>query len=100
MNFIEGLCFFIIGMAIFIGCCYGIRQIDINLSPCVEVYNDSELIYKGSTVFYDTDSRGTATIFRQYNERIFLQKKIKEIVSNKITVNTVSCDETKGGDND
>ena len=100
MNFFEGLCFFIIGMVILFGIAFGCRQLNVYLSPCVEVYNDGELIYKGSSVFYDTDSRGTATIFRQYNEGIFLQKKIKEIVSNKITVNTVSCDETKGGDNE
>lgn len=100
MNFFEGLAFFIIGMAIFIGSAYGIRKIHINLSPCVEVYNNGELIYKGSSVFYETDSRGAATIFRQYNERVFLQKKIKEIVSNKITVNTVSCDKTNGGNNE
>lgn len=100
MNFIEGLCFFICGMIIFIGIAFGCRQLNIYLSPCVEVYNDGELIYKGSSVFYDTDSRGTATIFRQYNEKIFLQKKIKEIVSNKITISTVSCEETKGDDNE
>ena len=100
MNFFEGLTFFIIGMSIFIGGAYGIRKIHINLSPCVEVYNDGELIYKGSSVFYDTDSRGTATIFYQYDERIFFQRKVKEIMSNKITINTVSCKETKGGDNE
>lgn len=100
MNFFEGLSFFVICMAIFIGGAHGIRKININLSPCVEVYNGGELIYKGSSVFYDTGSRGTATIFRQYDEKIFFQKKIKEIISNKITVNTVSCEEIKGGDNE
>lgn len=93
MNFFEGLSFFIIDTAMFIGGVYGVRQININLSPCVEVYNGKELVYKGSSVFYQTESRGTATIFRQYDEKIFLQKKIKEIMSNKITVNTVSCKE-------
>ena len=100
MNFFEGLTFFIIGIAIFIGIAFGCRQLNIYLSPCVEVYNDGELIYKGSSVFYDTDSRGIATIFRQYDKKIFLQKKIKEIISNKITVNTMSCEETKGDNNE
>jgi len=95
MNFIEGLCFFIIGMAIFIGACYGFRQINISLSPCTEVYEDGELIYKGSSVFYSTESRGTATIFYQYDERIFFQRKVKEIMSNKITIKTIKCETNK-----
>lgn len=95
MNFFEGLCFFIGAMAIFIGIAFGCRQLNIYLSPCIEVYTDGELIYKGSSVFYDTDSRGTATIFRQYDEKIFLQKKIKEIVSNKITIKTIKCETKK-----
>ena len=93
MNFFEGLCFFICGMVIFIGIAFGCRQLNIYLSPCVEVYNDSELIYKGSSVFYSTKSRGTATIFYQYDEGIFFQRKVKEIMSDKITINTVSCKE-------
>ena len=93
MNFFEGLSFFIIGIAIFIGACYGVRQINISLSPCTEVYEDGELIYKGSTIFYSTESRGTATIFYQYDERIFFQRTVKEIMSNKITISTVSCKE-------
>lgn len=95
MNFFEGLCFFITGMAIFIGACYGIRQINISLSPCTEVYEDGKLIYKGSSVFYSTESRGTATIFYQYDERIFFQRKTKEIMSNKITIETTKCETKK-----
>ncbi len=66
-------------------------------SPCTEVYDGNELIYRGKSNFYTTESRGTGTIFKQYEEKIFLAKQLKEIQSDKITIKTISCETIKGG---
>lgn len=66
---------------------------DIWVSPCTEVYDGNELIYSGKSNFYTTESRGTGTIFKQYEEKIFFPKQLKEIQSNKISIKTISCEQ-------
>lgn len=62
-------------------------------SPCTEVYDGTELIYRGNSYFYSTESRGTGTIFKQYEERVILPRQLKEIQSDKISIKTISCEE-------
>ena len=66
---------------------------DIWVSPCTEVYDGNELIYRGKSNFYTTESRGTGTIFKQFEEKIFFAKQLKEIQSNKISIKTIQCEQ-------
>lgn len=68
-----------------------VRAYNLWASPCSRVYNGNELIYEGNSYFYDTESRGTGTMFKQYNESVLFSRQIKEIISNEIRIETVEC---------
>lgn len=74
-----------------LGLPWWIRAYNLWASPCSRVYNGNELIYEGNSYFYDTESRGTGTMFKQYNESVLFSRQIKEIISNEIRIETVSC---------
>ena len=71
------------------------RAYNLYVSPCTEVYNDNELIFRGNSYYYTTESRGTGTMFKQYDERVIFQRQIKEVISDKIQITTISCDSIK-----
>lgn len=61
-------------------------------SPCTEVYDGEQLIYRGNSYFYQTESRGTGTIFKEYQKRMIMPRQIQEIQSNAITIKTIKCE--------
>ena len=61
---------------------------DVWKSPCSMVYNNGELIYEGNSYFYETESRGNSTIFKEYDKTFFFPKMKKEIMSNKLEIKT------------
>ena len=70
---------------------YWIYKFEVWRSPCSEVYNEGKLIYKGNSYFYKTESRGTSTIYKEYDKRFFFPRMKKEIMSNTLTIKT--CEE-------
>lgn len=62
-------------------------------SPCTEVYDGNKLIYSGNSYFYQTESRGTGTIFKEYEAKLILPRQLQEIQSNAITIKTIKCEE-------
>ncbi len=79
---------FLIGL---LGSPYWVYKYEIWKSPCSEVYNEGKLIYKGNSYFYKTESRGTSTIYKEYDKRFFFPRMKKEIMSNTLTIKT--CEE-------
>lgn len=82
----------LIGLFI-IGLSYAAYKIGVWRSPCTRVYNGDELIYTGNSYYYNTGSRGSSTIFKEYEPRFWFPKREKEIMSNDIRIETVSCQE-------
>lgn len=60
-------------------------------SPCTRVYNAGEVIYEGKSAFYKTESRGTSTIFQENEKHFLFPRMIKEIISDSITAETITC---------
>lgn len=92
INYILGL--FTI-FVLFVGIVVFFRYIDyrwnIWKSPCTKVYDGEILIYYGNSHFYKTYSRGTGTMFQQKSERFILPKIVKEIQTNDLRIETVTC---------
>ncbi len=74
---------------------YGILYIDYKIStsrlPCAEVYIDNQLIYKGNSYHFETESRGSSTFYREFEKGIhFFPKITKEIISDNIKIKECS----------
>lgn len=91
MNLTEGLCCLVLGFAIVWGAITLIYNVGIWRAPCVNVYNDGELIYSGTNWVIRTETRGSATYYSQIEQKKWFPKQIKEIVSDKITIETTTC---------
>lgn len=80
---------------LFVGVLTCFRYIDYRLSvwksPCTKVYDGEILVYSGNSHFYKTSSRGTGTMFQQRSKRFILPKTVKEIQTNDLRIETVSC---------
>lgn len=70
---------------------YGEWKYNVWKSPCTEVVIDGEVQYRGNSHFYKTQSRGTATIYQEYETAFWFPKMTKEIISEKVSVKTISC---------
>lgn len=71
---------------------WAVWKFDVWRSPCTRVYNGEELIYEGKSAFYNTESRGTSTIYQEHQKRFLFPRMVKEIISDKITAETISCE--------
>lgn len=60
-------------------------------SPCTKVYDGGTLLYAGKSCFYETSSRGTGTMFQEKEQRFFFPRMVKEVISDNIHIETVSC---------
>lgn len=60
-------------------------------SPCTKVYDAETLLYAGKSCFYETSSRGTGTMFQEKEQRFFFPRMVKEVISDNIRIETVSC---------
>lgn len=67
----------------------------VSRTPCVRVYANKELVYEGRTYHYETATRGSATIFKEYEQTPFFPKKIQEIIVSDLRVETVACQEVE-----
>jgi len=76
----------------FVGIPYAAYKFRVWRSPCTRVYDGQTLIYEGKSFFYDTKSRGTGTMYQEYEQKFILPRQVKEIVSNDIRIETVSCE--------
>lgn len=92
IEFIGLLCTCIV---IFIGISIGIAfigwKIDLVRSACTEVVIDGKVQYRGKSVFYKTKSRGTATLYQEYEPVFFIPKMKAEIITDNIKVKTIGC---------
>lgn len=60
-------------------------------SPCTIVHNGDTIIYSGKSIFYNTETRGNATMFQELEPRFWFPRMKQEIISNQITAETVMC---------
>lgn len=74
------------------GLSYVSWRISIWRNPCTEVVINNEVVYRGNAKFYQTKSRGTATIYQEHQQRWLLPRMTKEIITNDIKVNPISCE--------
>lgn len=97
MDLIEAFATVIVASAFLCVVCVGPLYIyyryNVWVSPCTRVYDGDTLIYKGNSYYYNTQSRGTATMFQEHQQRFLFPRMIKEVVSNDIYIETVSCSE-------
>ncbi len=68
-----------------------IYNIGVWRSPCVNVYNNNELIYTGTSWHIYTETRGAATYYSQTEQTKWFPRIEKEIVSDKIRIETIKC---------
>ncbi len=92
MNLTECLATIMIFLAITYGLISLIDNVGVWRSPCVNVYNNNELIYTGTSWYIRTETRGAATYYRQIQQKKWFPKIEKEIVSDKITIETIKCE--------
>lgn len=92
----EWLIAFTIGFIILACFCAGFGYLnwkyEVWRSPCTRVYNGDEVIYEGKSAFYKTESRGVSTIFQENEKHFLFPKMVKEIISDTITAETISCE--------
>lgn len=91
---ITGL-FSIIAVFIVVGIITGFSYLgyryNVWKSSCSQVVINGKLEYDGKTNFYQTESRGTATIYKEYEQRFFLPKQTKEIMSADVKIKNTEC---------
>lgn len=61
----------------------------IYVAPTIEVYDGTELLYRGSEAFSFTESRGTSTMWYEKEPAYFFPRKLNERISPNIRSKTI-----------
>lgn len=91
-DFAFGLFVFVIVIGLILGLPYACYRYEVWRSPCTEVMINGKIEYRGKSAFYKTESRGTATIYQEYEPVFWFPRMTKEIISDRVSVNPTRCD--------